>query len=152
MPDLIRDLLNGGIAAARAGQGHAARALLKRVLAREDAASGQRVEAWLWLSEVGESPEEKRKCLEEALAIDPSNLPARRGLALLDGQRRSQDISDRRRLLNRIGPAMRAASSAPRRTCTECGGMLIYTPERRALVCQGCGRQVQEPSQDDDTL
>ena len=39
--------------------------------------------AWLWLSSVVDSPEEKRKYLRRVLAINPANKAAQRGLALL---------------------------------------------------------------------
>ena len=39
--------------------------------------------AWLWLSGVVESDEEKQKYLERVLEINPDNKAARRGLALL---------------------------------------------------------------------
>ncbi len=39
--------------------------------------------AWLWLSGVSEDPLEQETCLEKALALDPDNAPARKGLAVV---------------------------------------------------------------------
>jgi hypothetical protein len=42
-------------------------------------------EAWLWLSDVVETNEDKRTCLENVLAIDPDNQAARKGIDSLSG-------------------------------------------------------------------
>jgi hypothetical protein len=41
------------------------------------------VPAWLWMSELVDSPVHQKECLECALTLDPQNVPARRGLELL---------------------------------------------------------------------
>ncbi|NJN67197.1 MAG: hypothetical protein HC884_11060 [Chloroflexaceae bacterium] len=46
--------------------------------------------AWLWMSELVDTIQQKRECLERTLALDPSNEPARKGLELL----RLQEISE----------------------------------------------------------
>ncbi len=43
------------------------------------------IQAWLWLSAVVNSPEEKLVCLNNVLALDPENQTAKSGLTLLDG-------------------------------------------------------------------
>lgn len=47
------------------------------------------VQAWLWLSAVVDSEEDKRVCLENVLHIDPDNASAQKGLKMLDAQRPS---------------------------------------------------------------
>ena len=73
------DLLNQGITALKAGRKAEARALLARLL-QQDPRDEQ---AWLWLSGAVETDEERRRCLERALALNPGNQAARRGLARL---------------------------------------------------------------------
>lgn len=68
-----------GIAALRAGDHAAARALLAAAV-RADPADAQ---AWLWLSGALPEPAAQRYCLERALALDPACGPARAGLAAL---------------------------------------------------------------------
>lgn len=68
-----------GIAALRAGDRAAARALLAAAV-REDPADAL---AWLWLSGALDDPAAQRQCLERALALDPACAPARAGLAAL---------------------------------------------------------------------
>ncbi len=77
-PDNVA-LLRAGIQAACAGRTDEARSLLAQVVLQ----SPQEPSAWLWLSGVVESDEERRRCLERVLALDPNNAAARRGLARL---------------------------------------------------------------------
>ena len=72
----VDQLLQAGVAAAKAGQHTRARALLARVLALD----AGNVTAWLWLSGVAETPLQQEACLEKALALDPGNQPAQKAL------------------------------------------------------------------------
>jgi tetratricopeptide (TPR) repeat protein len=74
--------LANGIAAARAGRLDEARASLLKALEADD----RNESAWLWLSGVIGSPDERRICLENVLAINPDNTHARRGLELIESQ------------------------------------------------------------------
>lgn len=67
------------IGAIKAGQRGEGRALLAQVLA----ADPNNVTAWLWLSEVADSDDERREYLKRVLAIDPDNPEALKGLELL---------------------------------------------------------------------
>jgi hypothetical protein len=44
-------------------------------------------QGWLWLSAVVDTPEDRRTCLENVLAINPANDAARKGLQKLDEER-----------------------------------------------------------------
>ncbi|MFZ0546584.1 MAG: hypothetical protein WAM60_14150 [Candidatus Promineifilaceae bacterium] len=72
-------LLIEGIQAAQQGEKDRARTLLLRVIEQDE----KNERAWLWLSGVVESDEDRRICLENVLAINPDNLPAQQGLAQL---------------------------------------------------------------------
>ena len=76
--DNPQDLLKAGIAAARAGQHTRARALLTRTVELDR----ESVLAWLWLSGIVDTVEERRSCLEKVLALDPDNAAAKKGLAI----------------------------------------------------------------------
>ena len=75
--DEINLWLTDGIAAARAGKRAEARELLLRVVNADE----NNVRAWLWLSGVVTTLEDREVCLENVLALDPVNEAARRGLA-----------------------------------------------------------------------
>ena len=77
----ITDLLNQGITAAKAGRNEQARRLLRQAIEQDE----DNEQAWLWLSSVVESPDEQRLCLENVVAINPSNAFARAGLRRLAG-------------------------------------------------------------------
>lgn len=73
------ELLRRGIEAAKAGQVAQAHSLLKQVVEQEP----RNEKAWLWLSGVVETDEQRLVCLQNALAINPHNMAAKRGLAAL---------------------------------------------------------------------
>jgi len=69
--------LTDGIAAAKAGKRAEARELLLRVVDADE----NSVRAWLWLSGVVTTLEDREVCLQNVLALDPVNEAAQRGLA-----------------------------------------------------------------------
>ncbi len=69
------------IAAAQAGETARARKLLTDVVVRDET----NVEAWLWLSRVVETPEDREICFQNILMLDSENDEARSGLSLLQG-------------------------------------------------------------------
>jgi tetratricopeptide (TPR) repeat protein len=76
----MNDLLQQGIAAAKAGRRAEARALLTRVLEADERSE----QGWLWLSGVVDNPEEIRTCLLNVLDINPANPKAKQGLAWVE--------------------------------------------------------------------
>ena len=77
------DLLREGIAAARSGQREHARELLLRLVEQDE----KSVSAWLWLSSVVESLEDREIYLENVLALEPDHDTARQGLAWVRKQK-----------------------------------------------------------------
>lgn len=78
--------LREGISAAKAGQCDRARELLTRFVEQDE----ENAQAWLWLSGVVDSLEDREVCLENVLALDPDNDAARRGLAQMRERRQAQ--------------------------------------------------------------
>ena len=99
-------MLNRAIAAAKAGRKTEARQLLEAVLDADE----RNERAWLWLSGVVDSDEERIICLENVLSINPANQPARKGLAVLRAAASAPPI----RPLPAPGPAAPAGYPAPR--------------------------------------
>jgi thioredoxin-like negative regulator of GroEL len=75
----IMGTLNQAIAAAQSGRKAEARRLLEAVLDADE----RNEQAWLWLSNVVESNEERVICLENMLTINPDNDIARQALTVL---------------------------------------------------------------------
>ncbi len=87
--DKLNSLLNEGIAAAKAGQTAQARDLLLQIVEADE----NNESAWLWLSGVVESLEDRQVCLENVLALNPDSVAAQKGLAWIEQQRASQGLS-----------------------------------------------------------
>lgn len=75
-------LLEQGITAAKNGQTAQARTLFQQVLLADD----RNERAWLWMSEVADSPIEQIACIERALAINPDNKTTQLALDALKAQ------------------------------------------------------------------
>ena len=108
--------LQQAIAAARAGRKAEARQLLKQILQ----ANPRHEQAWLWMGAVIETDGERVRCLQQALAINPDNAAARKGLAQLQAR----------------AATPQTAASPPMTPCPHCGAM----NRAGARFCSGCGQ------------
>lgn len=72
-------LLEKGIAAAKQGKKAEASLLFEQVLLADD----RNERAWLWMSEVAETPEDQIACVEQVLSINPGNSMAQLALKKL---------------------------------------------------------------------
>jgi tetratricopeptide (TPR) repeat protein len=139
MSDSARDLLVRGIAAAKAGERREAQRYLEWAL-RQEPSADERIEAWLWLSEVAAEEDEARRWVEEVLATEPHNPRALRRLALLEGRLHPSDLIDPDR------PPASLPSEEPleveRFACPSCGGRMVYAPDGDGLQCDHCGRRI----------
>jgi DNA-directed RNA polymerase subunit RPC12/RpoP len=148
MSESVREMLVRGVAAAKTRQPRdkeEARFYLEWVLRSGDAESDQKTSAWLWLSEVEDDPKRKRDCLENVLAFDPANGPARRGLALLDGRLKAEDVIDPNRPIAPVAPNVSPSPKGVRRyACPKCGGRMAYDAAKRSLTCEYCGNHLFE--------
>ena len=86
------DLLRAGISAAKAGHREHARALLMEVVERDEG----NAKAWLWLSGVVDSLDDREVCLENVLTLDPDNDAAQCGLEWIREQKRDPGQPSRR--------------------------------------------------------
>ena len=74
------DLIQQGLTAARVGDVEDARRLLTEATQQRP----DSIEAWLGLAGVVESLEEKKRCFEKVLALEPANGDAKAGLAIVE--------------------------------------------------------------------
>jgi len=107
--DQVSEWLREGIAAVKAGQNERAHDLLIRVVARDE----QNAQAWLWLSGVVESLEDRRVCLENVLDIDPDNATARKGLAWVRRQMQEQPEAQTASPQEQVSPFTQYRKSHP---------------------------------------
>jgi membrane protein YdbS with pleckstrin-like domain len=75
----MNELTQKGIGAIKAGDKSTGRLLLRSALQQND----RDVQAWLWLSAVVETNQEKIECLQQVLRLDPDNQAAAKGIAQL---------------------------------------------------------------------
>jgi DNA-directed RNA polymerase subunit RPC12/RpoP len=131
-----RRIVNAGIAAVKAGDLQQARQLLHK--ATEMKLTDP--DPWLWLSATTDDPAEQRDYLEYALASDPGNAAARRGLVLLsDKLDKSRLLAEGEGVQPRSPAEPEEASVAESYTCSQCGGRMAFEAQRNALVCESCG-------------
>jgi predicted RNA-binding Zn-ribbon protein involved in translation (DUF1610 family) len=134
-----RDMLAQGISAVKQKEMGQAYYYLAKVLKAENAHEEERVSAWMWLSAVADTDEEKRICLENVLTIKPDHPGARRGLALLEGRLKEEEFIDPNQLSVTDDMMLEAREAkAEQMQCPRCGGRMNYTPEIQALQCDFC--------------
>ena len=78
MPDTT-ELLQKGIALAKAGRREEARDILLQVVEQDE----RNESAWLWISGVVDTDDDKAIALENVLTLNPNNEWAKRGLQLM---------------------------------------------------------------------
>lgn len=130
------DLFRLGRIAVKDGDRAEARRLLQQAVEYDRDHS----EAWLWLSATTDDPIEQKQYLEWAIAANPANAAARRGLGIVTGRLNPKEI-----LPEGDSPKPRASTEPEevvvRRTfkCPQCGGTLRFDPEIVDLKCEACG-------------
>jgi DNA-directed RNA polymerase subunit RPC12/RpoP len=141
----VRSQLVRGIAAAKAGDKAEARRYLERLLMDYAAMHTEKAQAHIWLTELTDDPAEKRAHLEQALACDPSNAVARRGLAVLEGRLKPEDIidPDQQSAKEQVADASTQETPQPvdarRFVCPQCGGVMAFEPGDTSVRCTYCG-------------
>lgn len=137
----VHSLLVYGIAAAKAGDKAEARRYFKRVLFDNASTHDDKAQAHIWLTQLTDDPAEKRDHLEQALALDPANAAAKRGLAVLDGRLKPEEIIDPDRHEPQAPPAEPQPVNARRFVCPQCGGLMRFEPGGAMLRCAYCGHR-----------
>jgi len=130
------DLFQLGRSAVKNGDRAEARRLLNQAVEYDRDYS----DAWLWLSATTDDPAEQKQYLEWAIAANPANTAARRGLGIVTGRLNPKEI------LPEGGtpeprPLAEPEEAIVQRTfkCPQCGGALRFDPEIIDLKCEACG-------------
>ncbi len=92
-------------------------------------------DGWYYMSQIEDSPAEKRKALEQALSYRMTHARARRALAVLDGRLKADEIinPDEKPVL-----AGDSKTDADRFMCPNCGARMSFAPDGQSLVCDFC--------------
>jgi tetratricopeptide (TPR) repeat protein len=120
----VTDLLRQGIAAAKAGRTQEARQALLQVTELDE----RNEQAWLWLSGVVDSLEDRRICLDNVLVINPDNAYAQAGLSWIDQQQDPTPPGTQEHC-----PSCQAPVPTSGTACPHCGQILI-------VACPACGQ------------
>ena len=134
--EAAQDLVRSGRAALKSGERDRARQLLQQAVTYDRDNS----DAWLWLSATTDDLVEQRQFLEWALAANPANVAARRGLGIVTGKLKPEDIVPEGQAVAPVAPAEpEAANPTQTFTCPKCGGRLRFDPGNQDLRCDSCG-------------
>jgi DNA-directed RNA polymerase subunit RPC12/RpoP len=131
----FEQLILDGINAIKNGD----RSLAKRLLDQATLMNSADARVWVWLSATTDDPQERRSYLEHAIALDPSNATAKRGLLMLT------DKLDKTRLMPEGESYVPQAAPSPDEAvvktynCPNCGATISYDIHETNLVCQFCG-------------
>jgi DNA-directed RNA polymerase subunit RPC12/RpoP len=127
--------LRDGIDALKNGD----RSLAKRLLDQAALMNSADARVWVWLSATTDDPQERRTYLERAIAVDPSNVMAKRGLLMLD------EKLDKSKLIPEGEAYVPQSAQAPDEAviktyiCPNCGAKVSFDIHDITLVCQFCG-------------
>ena len=135
--DYDNDLLREGIFHYKVKEFETARNFIERALENADDLQ-TRAQANYYLSLLTNDPVQKRKYLEETLAIDMTHAEARRALAVLDGKLKANDIVTPDRMPAQVRGTVTV--EADRFTCPICGGRMVYAPDGKSLICESCSQ------------
>ncbi len=124
--------LTDGIAAAKEGRRAEAREMLLRVVNADE----NNVRAWLWLSDVVTTLEDRETCLQNVLALDPVNEAAQRGLAKV----RAEIEAAPKRELDSALPHVEVETAPAMKVAFDFSDSELADP----LLCVYCGHPTRE--------
>jgi DNA-directed RNA polymerase subunit RPC12/RpoP len=129
------ELIQDGITAVKSGN----RPLAIKLLNKASLINSADARIWIWLSATTDDPQEQRSYLERAVAADPSNAAARRGLVMLSEKLdKSRLMPEGAAYVPQVQPAPEEANGKAY-LCPQCGGAMSYDIHKTDLVCQSCG-------------
>lgn len=130
------ELIERGIAAARAQRKEEAEELLRQALALNPDSE----RAWLWLSAVVEGIESQRECLQNVIRINPSNPFARSGLSFLAHLREGYEyLAARAPWMAGLEDDRMRMDQLPSQQCPRCR----QRNPGWAYICNRCGAALQ---------
>src|SRR5438270_11484295 len=136
--ETAKDLVRAGRSALKSGERERARQLLVEATEHDR----DNTDAWLWLSATTDDLTQQKQYLEWAIAADPNNTAARRGLEIVTGKIKPADLVPVGEMVTPEAlAAPEPASAAETFSCPQCGGRLRYAPTNKDLRCESCGHK-----------
>lgn len=139
----FEEYLRDGITAAKSGQRKLAESLLNRAIYLNNGDA----RPYIWLSATTDDPKEQIEHLERAVAIDPTNAAARRGLALLTGKIDLTRLMAEGQGVDRAQVSGEVQAGGQSFTCPRCGGRMAFEVAAERLMCDYCGYIENAPEQ-----
>jgi DNA-directed RNA polymerase subunit RPC12/RpoP len=152
------EYLRDGITAAKTGQRKLAESLLNRAIYLD----GSDARPYLWLTSITDDPNQQIEYLEKAVALDPANASARRGLAILRGKIDQSKLLPETvpewasesvkagAALNTVAPAHEIEVEGDAFLCPSCGGRMSFSMLSGQLTCEYCGHYEEAPGTDSE--
>lgn len=131
----FEQLIQDGIIAVKNGN----RTLAKKLLDQAALINSTDSRIWIWLSATTDDLHERRNYLERAVAIDPSNATAKRGLLLIDEKLDQAHLMPEGESFKPQEPPAILEASIKTYICPNCGASISYDIHDISLVCQFCG-------------
>ncbi len=142
MSEIITDLVQQGLTAARVGDMDEAR----RLLTQATEAMPHNIEAWLGLAGVLEPLDEKKECLAKVLALDPDHKEAQAGLVLVE-QKLADQNSESIAVNTGLGFCYRHPQTETGLRCNRCDKFICPKCAKRTPVgfrCPNCIREQED--------
>jgi ribosomal protein S27AE len=131
----FEQLIQDGIIAVKNGN----RSLAKKLLDQASLINSTDSRIWIWLSATTDDLQERRTYLERAVAIDPSNAAAKRGLLMIDEKLDKSQLMPEGASYTPEEPSSPQEATVKTYTCPNCGASIAYDIHEITLVCQFCG-------------
>ena len=131
----FEQLIQDGIIAVKNGN----RSLAKKLLDQAALINSTDSRIWIWLSATTDDLQERRTYLAHAVAIDPSNATAKRGLMMIDEKLDKSQLMPEGASYTPTEPASTQEAIVKTYTCPNCGASIAYDIHETTLVCQFCG-------------
>jgi DNA-directed RNA polymerase subunit RPC12/RpoP len=133
----FREYLHDGITAVKTGELRLAQSLLNRAIYL----NGSEAEPYVWLSATTQDPKEQLEYLEKAVALDPTNVAARRGLAVLKGKIDPAKLVPEGEERDVVQTQELVEAKSRSFECPRCGGRMLFSTLNLQLSCEYCGYQ-----------
>jgi DNA-directed RNA polymerase subunit RPC12/RpoP len=131
----FEEYLRDGISAAKSGNRKMAQSFLNRALYLNSSDA----RPYLWLSSTTDDPKEQREYLEKAVALEPTNVAARRGLAMLNGKLDEERVTVEGGEVARGAAGVEVDATNRAIQCPRCGGRMSFSIQIAQLCCEYCG-------------